>query len=109
VLDFERSPTEWVTVVASDTGNPSLSSQRLIRIQVLNVNEPPSLITVEKSLVPSNITGQDLGRILVEDPDGPTTYAFTSLDTRFDVIQGRLVFKSNEYFKETDPILTDRS
>jgi hypothetical protein len=106
VLDFERSQTQWVTVVASDTGNPSLSSQRLIRIQVLNVNEPPSSITVEKSLVPSNITGQDLGRILAEDPDGPTTYAFTSLDTRFDVIQGRLVFKSNEYFKETDPILT---
>ena len=107
VLDYELSQTQWVTVVVSDTGNPSLSSQRLIEIKVLNVNEPPSSITVEKSLVPSNITGLDLGQILVVDPDGPTTYAFTSLDTRFDVIQGRLVFKSNEYFKETDPILTD--
>lgn len=106
VLDFERSRSESVSVIASDTGNPSLSSQRLIRIDVLNVNEPPSSITVEKSLVPTNITGLDLGRILVEDPDGPTTYAFTSLDPRFDVVAGKLVFKSQEYFKPTDPIFT---
>ncbi|MEK0426052.1 MAG: hypothetical protein RJB11_2143 [Planctomycetota bacterium] len=106
VLDFERSPFESVTVIASDTGNPSLSSQRTLRIQVLNVNEPPSSITVEKSLVPSNITGLDLGRILVEDPDGPTSYAFTSLDSRFEVLGDKLVFKSQEYFKDTDPILT---
>jgi hypothetical protein len=105
-LDFERSRSESVSVIASDTGNPSLSSQRLIRIDVLNVNEPPSSITVEKSLVPTNITGLDLGRILVEDPDGPTTYAFTSLDPRFDVVAGKLVFKSQEYFKPTDPIFT---
>ncbi|MFM7975656.1 MAG: dockerin type I domain-containing protein, partial [Pirellula sp.] len=63
-------------------------------------------ITVEKSLVPSNITGLDLGRILVEDPDGPTSYAFTSLDSRFEVIGGKLVFRPQEYFKDTDPILT---
>jgi hypothetical protein len=107
VLDFERSPTEWLTVVVSDTGNPSLSAQRTIRIQVLNVNEPPSLLTVEKSLVPSNITGLDLGKILVEDPDGPTNYAFTSLDARFDVVNGRLVFKQDEYFKASDPILNN--
>lgn len=106
VFDFERSQTEWVTVIASDTGIPSLSSQRMVRIQVLNVNEPPSSLVVEKSLVPSNITGLDLGRILVEDPDGPTTYAFTSLDTRFDVVGGKLIFKPQEYFKDTDPIFT---
>ncbi|MFM8398350.1 MAG: cadherin repeat domain-containing protein, partial [Pirellula sp.] len=93
VLDFERSQSESVTVIASDTGSPSLSSQRVVQIRVLNVNEPPSSITVEKSLVPSNITGLDLGRILVEDPDGPTSYAFTSLDSRFEVIGGKLVFR----------------
>ncbi|MFM8216507.1 MAG: cadherin domain-containing protein, partial [Pirellula sp.] len=106
VLDFERSQSESVTVIASDTGSPSLSSQRVVQIRVLNVNEPPSSITVEKSLVPSNITGLDLGRILVEDPDGPTSYAFTSLDSRFEVIGGKLVFRPQEYFKDTDPILT---
>jgi hypothetical protein len=105
-LDFERSQSEWVTVIASDTGSPSLASQRMVRIQVLNVNEPPSSISVEKSLVPSNITGLDLGRILVEDPDGPTSYAFASLDSRFEVVDGKLIFRTQEYFKDTDPILT---
>ena len=106
VLDFERSQSESVTVIASDTGSPSLASQRVVRIQVLNVNEPPNSISVEKSLVPSNITGLDLGPILVEDPDGPTSYAFTSLDSRFEVIGGKLIFRPQEYFKDTDPILT---
>ncbi|MCY3005919.1 MAG: cadherin domain-containing protein [Planctomycetota bacterium] len=104
VLDFERSRTESLVVIASDTGLPSLSSQRLVSIQVLNANEPPTSITVEKSLVPTNITGLDLGRILVEDPDGPTTYTFTSLDTRFDVVAGKLIMKPQEYLKDSDPI-----
>jgi hypothetical protein len=92
-------------VIASDTGLPSLSSQRLVSIQVLNANEPPTSIAVENSLVPSNITGLDLGRILVEDPDGPTSYTFTSLDSRFDVVAGKLMMKPQEYLKDSDPIM----
>ena len=105
VLDFERSRSESVMVIASDTGLPSLSSQRLVSIQVLNANEPPTSIAVENSLVPSNITGLDLGRILVEDPDGPTSYTFTSLDSRFDVVAGKLMMKPQEYLKDSDPIM----
>jgi hypothetical protein len=105
VLDFERSRSESVMVIASDTGLPSLSSQRLVSIQVLNANEPPTSITVENSLVPTNITGLDLGRILVEDPDGPTSYTFTSLDSRFDVVAGKLIMKPQESLKDSDPIM----
>jgi hypothetical protein len=105
VLDFERSRSESVMVIASDTGLPSLSSQRLVSIQVLNANEPPSSIAVENSLVPTNITGLDLGRILVEDPDGPTSYTFTSLDSRFDVVAGKLIMKPQESLKDSDPIM----
>jgi hypothetical protein len=105
VLDFERSRSESVLVIASDTGLPSLSSQRLVSIQVLNANEPPTSITVENSLVPTNITGLDLGRILVEDPDGPTSYTFTSLDSRFDVVAGKLIMKPQESLKDSDPIM----
>jgi hypothetical protein len=105
VLDFERSRSESVMVIASDTGLPTLSSQRLVSIQVLNANEPPTSITVENSLVPTNITGLDLGRILVEDPDGPTSYTFTSLDSRFDVVAGKLIMKPQESLKDSDPIM----
>jgi hypothetical protein len=105
VLDFERNRSESVMVIASDTGLPSLSSQRLVSIQVLNANEPPSSIAVENSLVPTNITGLDLGRILVEDPDGPTSYTFTSLDSRFDVVAGKLIMKPQESLKDSDPIM----
>jgi hypothetical protein len=105
VLDFERSRSESVMVIASDTGLPSLSSQRLVSIQVLNANEPPTSITVENSLVPTNITGLDLGRILVEDPDGLTSYTFTSLDSRFDVVAGKLIMKPQESLKDSDPIM----
>jgi hypothetical protein len=104
VLDFERSSSEQVTVIATDSGTPGLSSQRQIILQVLNANEPPTSMSVENTKVLANLTGINLGRITVQDPDGPTGYAIIMpLDSRFEVVEGNLVLGKGQYLKGTDP------
>ncbi|MCU0709152.1 MAG: cadherin domain-containing protein [Pirellula sp.] len=104
VLDFERSSTEQLTVIATDSGTPGLSSQRQVILQVLNANDPPTSMSLETKKVLANLTGINLGRITVQDPDGPTEYAIIMpLDTRFEVVEGNLVFGNGQYLKDTDP------
>jgi len=106
VLDFERSATEFVTVIVTDTGVPALQSQRVIRIQVLNVNEPPTSVSVPNGRVLSNVTGWDLGAISVVDPDGPTPYSVIALDPRFEVVNNSLRLLPGVYFSDVDPLVT---
>jgi hypothetical protein len=103
LLDFERSRNEFLTVIATDTGTPSRSTQKTVTIAVANANEPPTSVSVERSRVPANIAGFDLGKITIQDPDGPTTYAITPFDERLQVVAGNLVFKSGRSFVEADP------
>jgi hypothetical protein len=103
LLDFERSRNEFLTVIATDTGTPSRSIQKTVTIAVANANEPPTSVSVERSSVPANIAGFDLGKITIQDPDGPTTYAITPLDERLQVVAGNLVFKNGRSFVESDP------
>jgi hypothetical protein len=106
VLDFERSATEFVTVIVTDTGVPALQSQHVIRIQVLNVNEPPTSVSVPNGRVLSNVTGWDLGPISVVDPDGPTPYSVIALDPRFEVVNNSLRLLPGVYFSDVDPLVT---
>jgi hypothetical protein len=103
LLDFERSRNEFLTVIATDTGTPSRSTQKTVTIAVANANEPPTSVSVERSRVPANVAGFDLGKITIQDPDGPTTYAITPFDERLQVVAGNLVFKSGRSFVEADP------
>ncbi|MFO0011727.1 MAG: cadherin domain-containing protein [Planctomycetota bacterium] len=103
VLDYERSRTELVTVIATDNGTPSFSSQRQIVLQVTNANEPPTSVSVEMTQVRANITGLNLGKLTVQDPDGPTQYVITPLDSRFQVVAGNLMMASGQYLRDSDP------
>ena len=105
-LDFERSATEFVTVIATDTGTPSFQSERVIRIQVLNANEPPTSVSVANGRVPSNILGWNLGELSVSDPDGPTPYSVISLDSRFEVVNNQLRLVADAFFANSDPLVS---
>jgi hypothetical protein len=68
-LDFESNATYQVTVQVSDNGDPAMSSQATITINLNNVNEAPA------SVVPGAQTGSQnvplaINGISVSDPDG---------------------------------------
>jgi hypothetical protein len=82
-LDFESNATYQVTVQVSDNGDPALSSQATITINLNNVNEAPA------SVVPGAQTGSQnvplaINGISVSDPDGD------SLTVRLSVGSGTL-------------------
>ena len=50
-IDFENSSRHDVTVVATDSGNPILSSTALISITVININDnPPTIINASEAV-----------------------------------------------------------
>jgi hypothetical protein len=105
VFDYERSRTEIVTVIATDSGTPRFSSERQIVLQVTNANEPPTSVSVGVTKIPANVTGVNLGMIAIQDPDGPTEYVITSLDSRFQVVAGQLILGNGQYLRDSDPAM----
>jgi len=103
LLDFERTQTEFLTVIATDSGPDSAATTKTIRIAVTNANEPPNSITLEVNPIPENIAGLDLGRLIIQDPDGPTNYLVTPLDERFEVLSGKLALKPGRFLSDQDP------
>ncbi len=67
----------------------SLDSDTLT-IQVTDVNDAPTLITLSSSSVPENTTGDEIGDVTADDPDPGDSHSFTVSDNRFEVVGGKL-------------------
>jgi hypothetical protein len=101
-LDFERSATESVTVIAKDPGGKSV--QKEITIQILNSNDPPTAVTAASGEILSNISGLDLGAITVADQDVGQKYSVVSQDSRFVIRDGRLFVLADGFVDDSDPL-----
>ena len=82
-LDFELNPVYNLTVKVEDNGNVRLSSQAIISITLLDVNEAP-VITDQTLSVPENsVSGTLVGNVIATDVDASQgkTYSIVSGNT----------------------------
>lgn len=78
VFDYEISPTQVVTIRATDSGGLYVDKQ--FTINVLNVNEAPTSITISNSsILENNAIGDVIGTLSATDPEN-NSVTF-SLDT----------------------------
>jgi hypothetical protein len=75
VANYEERPTLSVRVQARDRGG--LSIDKLLSIEVLNVNEAPAGVELSSySIVENNETGEEVGTLAASDPDGSDAGGF---------------------------------
>ena len=90
-VNFETEPTIAIVVTATDAGG--LSVDETFEIQVININESPSSITIDNTEVAEDVQGAEVGRVTVEDSDQLDRHTITVNDNRFEVADGTLRLK----------------
>lgn len=68
-FDYERTRTLPVYVRCDDSGYPSLTFVKRLSVDILDVNEPPTGLTLSNNRVPENIKGIYIGSFTGVDPD----------------------------------------
>jgi VCBS repeat-containing protein len=90
-LDHESEPTVTVTVTATDKGGHQI--QQTVTIQVGDVNEAQTSLSLDGNAVAENVTGAVIGTLAVTDPDAGDSQSFQVSDSRFEVVDGQLKLK----------------
>jgi hypothetical protein len=86
-LDREAAATIGITITTTDVGG--LSKSQPFTINVTNVNEAPTAISLSANTVNENATNVTIGALIVTDPEGgPFTFGLS--DNRFSVVGGNL-------------------
>jgi VCBS repeat-containing protein len=92
-LDYEQAASHRVTVQVTDSAGATFSKD--IQIDVTNVNEAPTDITLSNNSVQENTTnGAVVGFLTAVDPDAGDTATFTLVDNAgglFDILGSQIV------------------
>ncbi len=104
-LDHETEPSVSVTVTSTDAGGASVSESFSIDVQ--NVNEGPSQISLSGASVNENAAGAVVGTLSTSDQDAGDTHTYSVSDNRFEVVDGQLKLKDGVALdRETTPTVT---
>jgi hypothetical protein len=95
-LDFEQGSSVSVDVTATDKGGHQIT--RTFAIDVTDVNEKQTALTLDKAQVDENTPGGAIGNLSVADPDAGDTQTFKVSDNRFEVVGGQLKLKPGVSF-----------
>jgi len=87
-LDHEEAASIELTVTATDSGG--LSTEETFTIDVQDVNEGPTNLTLDGSSVTENDAGVGVGTLSSFDPDAGDSVTYTVSDDRFEVVDGEL-------------------
>jgi hypothetical protein len=90
-LNFESAANVNVKVTAIDTGNHQIAKTFTINVQ--NVNEAQTAMTLSGSRVSENAAGAVVGTLKVTDPDKGDGQSYSVSDNRFEVVNGQLKLK----------------
>jgi hypothetical protein len=91
-LDHESASKITFTVTATDAS--ILYHKTTFVIDVLDVNEAPSALTLSGTSVRENDKGAVIGVLGWSDPDKNEVLRYSLSDNRFDVVDGKLVLKA---------------
>ncbi|MBL0135869.1 MAG: cadherin domain-containing protein [Chitinophagaceae bacterium] len=78
-LNFESTPSFALTVKVQDNGTGLLSSQAIITINLLNVNEAPIIANQSFSINENSTNGTVVGTVAASDPDAGQTLSYSIL------------------------------
>ncbi|MEM6588678.1 MAG: PA14 domain-containing protein [Pseudomonadota bacterium] len=87
-LDYEEAASIEVEVTATDSGGLSLTES--FTVDVADVNERASDISLAGDAIAENAAGAVVGTLSVVDPDSGDTHSFEVSDDRFEVVDGEL-------------------
>jgi VCBS repeat-containing protein len=90
-LNFEAEPTLNVTVTATDKAGHQIS--QTVTVNVTDVNEAQTGMTLSASKVAENAAGAVIGTLSVNDPDAGDAQSFKVSDNRFEVVGNQLRLK----------------
>lgn len=92
-LDYESSKSYQITVNSTDNGNPPQSVQISLVIDLQDVNEKPTNITLSNGNVQENKpTGTVIGQLTVSDPDSQQSHLCSLTDSA----NGRVALSNNQ-------------
>ncbi|HET6619454.1 MAG TPA: cadherin domain-containing protein [Dongiaceae bacterium] len=95
-LDFEQGSSVDVDVTATDKGGNQIT--RTFTVNVTDVNEKQTALTLDNAQVDENMPGGVIGALSVTDPDAGDVQAFKVSDNRFEVVGGQLKLKPGVSF-----------
>ncbi len=90
-IDFEDAQTHDVTVTVTDS--EGLTYEETVRLDVGDINEGPSSISLDNSSVNENNSGGVVGTLTTADEDAGDTVTYSVDDARFEVVDGQLTLK----------------
>ena len=90
-LDHETAETIDVTVTATDQGG--LESSQAFTINVDDVNEGPSGVSLSNTTIDENDAGAVVGAVSAVDPDDGDSLTYTVSDDRFEIVGNELRLK----------------
>ncbi|KOR33129.1 hypothetical protein TI05_02945 [Achromatium sp. WMS3] len=105
MLDHEAEPTVNLTVTSTDANG--LATEQAFVIQVSNVNEAPTGISVSNLAVNENAANAIIGNLTTVDPDNSDTHTYTINDERFEVVAGQLKLKEGQILNHKDEPAVD--
>jgi len=83
LLDYEQAIDHDITIKVTDSGGESY--QEVFTVDVNDVNEVPSDLTLSNDTVPSDaLSGSSVGTVSAFDPDAGETFAYKLLDNAGD-------------------------
>ena len=92
-LDYESSTRYQIMVKSTDNGNPPQSVQKSLVIDLQDVNEKPTRITLSNRSVQENKpTGTVIGQLTVSDPDRQQSHVCSLTDSA----NGKTALSSNQ-------------
>ena len=81
ILDYEKATQHTITVKSTDSGSPSLWTTKSLSVKVLDVNERPTSVRLDKNVVVENSPlNTEIGTLSTVDPDNSQTFTYTLLD-----------------------------
>lgn len=87
-LNHEEAASIDLTVTATDSGG--LSTEETFTIEVTDVNEGPTDLSLDDNTVAENDEGAIVGTLSSFDPDAGDSVTYSVSDDRFEVVDGEL-------------------
>lgn len=94
LLNHEGRATRSIALRSTDQGG--LSWDQSFTIQVLDVNEPPTLLALSRSKVFADIAGAWVAAVSLFDPDLGDTQSFVLSDSHFRISGGNLYLAADQ-------------
>ena len=76
-IDYETNPILNLVIQVADSGSPALSLKKAISVNVVNVNEAPTSISLFlSSILENSAAGTLIGNLSATDPDPDSSFSF---------------------------------